>query len=106
MIVRKLVSLAVLFVLALPLASLAQGNQYGSRYPAATTKHKKGKAKKAKKAKAGKKAKGAHAKAKKAKSHAPKRESLDAQAGSPVNHTPPEMKEDLPAPSAESTTEH
>lgn len=76
----------------------------GTHHPdrsAASAKHKKAKGKKAKKGKV-KKAKAAHkakAKSKKA-SHAPTHEM-----GEGVNHTPPEMKEDLPAPSVESTTE-
>ncbi|MGZ3694814.1 MAG: hypothetical protein ACXWQO_11605 [Bdellovibrionota bacterium] len=103
MFVRKFVSLAFLFALALPAISHADdsaANTFGGRYPASTKHHK---AKKAKKGK-GKKAKSGgqhHAKGKKG-THAP---SHNSDAGG-VNHTPPEMKEDLPAPSAESTTEH
>jgi hypothetical protein len=96
MFVRKFVSLAFLLALALPIISHAEGSdEYGSRYPASTKHHK---AKKGKKGKA-KKAKGAHHAKNHKGTHAPSKDSG-------VNHTPPEMKEDLPAPSAESTTEH
>lgn len=93
--------LTLVFLLSTPISMARAEEDYSSNRAPAATKHKKhaGKAKKAKKAKrasrAGKK------KAAKAKrgSHAP----TGASTGN--NHIPPEAKDDLPAPSAESTTE-
>lgn len=101
MFVRKIAALAVLFALAMPV--LSHATPVVERAPAAA-KHKKGKARKAKAAKKKKAKHAAKAKAKsKRASHAPKHETPAASGD--ISHTPPEMKDDLPPPSAESTTE-
>lgn len=92
------VSAMFLFTAVSPATSFA--HEAGNRVPAAA-KHKKEKkkGKKAKKTAVKKKAKAARvAKAKKRATHAPSHESS-------ISHTPPEMKDDLPPPSVESTTE-